>query len=119
LLRIPCPNCEEYCLTFDMEVYNVCPYCETSFSGKYGQSRRSEPRWREERPVVILLNGGSARGLIFDMSEKGLGIKVFNGIPIRYRDTINVKMGKLRLQAMVMWLKKQADGTMAGLRKIN
>jgi hypothetical protein len=102
-----------------MEAYVVCPYCEISFSGKYGLSRRSEPRWREERPVVILFNGNTARGLIFDMSEKGLGIKVFNGIPIKYKDTINIEMGKLSLQAMVMWLKKQAGGTRAGLKKVS
>ena len=107
MLRIPCPNCEEYCLTFNMKAYVICPYCETSFSGKFGPSRRTEPRRPEEQPLVILCNGKAFKALTTDLSEAGLGILIFNGVPVKRKDILNLQQGDHSFMARVMWLKKK------------
>ena len=118
MLRIPCPNCEEYCLTLNMEAYVVCPYCRISFSGKSGFSRRTEPRRPEEQPLVILCNGNTFKALTTDLSEAGLGILIFNGVPVKKKDILNLQQGDHSFMARVMWLNKQTGGTRVGLKKV-
>lgn len=119
MLRIPCPECEHLSYTKGVEYFNPCIFCGFVFSGKYGPSRRSEPRVEQEIPFSLSYQGQDFEATTSDLSEKGLGIKILGEPPIEAGDILNLMIGDLSIVAKVMWVKKVTDQVLAGLSRLN
>jgi len=119
MLRIPCPRCNKTSYTPDVESFHVCPHCGFTFSGKYGPNRRREERIKQEIPFVFSYQGKNLEASTVDVSERGLGIKIFSDLPIATGDILNLTIGDLSVVAKVVWVKKLPDKILTGLSKVN
>jgi len=118
MLRIPCPKCHKISYTSDVESFRLCPYCGSVFSGKYGPERRRGERVKQEIPFSFFYQGKNLKASTVDISEKGLGIKIYDDPPIAIGDILNPPVGDLSIAAKVMWIKKLPDIAFAGLQRL-
>jgi hypothetical protein len=119
MLRLICPKCEKDSYTAGVESFNPCPYCGTIFSGKYGLYTRCEDRIKQEIPFVFPYQGENFEAITVDLSEKGVGIKIFGEPLITEGDIIDFTIGNFQIMAKVMWVRKLSDKSLAGLRRLN
>jgi len=119
MLRLTCPKCRKDSYSADVESFRACPYCGFRFSGRYGAQKREEERIKQEIPVVFSYQGEHLKASTFDLSEKGLGIKIFGEPPVAIDDIIDLTIRDLQLRARVMWVRKLPDKSLVGLRKLN
>jgi hypothetical protein len=119
MLRIPCPKCHKISYTADVESFYSCNHCGFIFSGKYGPDRRQESRTEKAIPLVLSYQNRDFEAHTFDLSEKGVGIKISGRPPIKVGDVLNLIIGDPPIVAKVTWVKKLSDGALAGLRRLN
>lgn len=119
MLRIPCPKCHKISYTANVESFYSCNYCGFIFSGKYGPDRRRESRTEKVIPFAFSYQDRDFEARTFDLSEKGVGIKISGELPITIGDVVNLTIGDLSLMAKIMWVKKLSGGALAGLQRLN
>ena len=119
MLRLPCPKCRKASYTPDVESFNACPYCGLVFSGKYGSDRRRETRIEREIPFSLSCKGRDFEASTTDLSEGGVGIRIFGDPLLEIGDTVKVTIRDLSIVARVMWVKKLPDRAWAGLARLN
>lgn len=119
MLRIPCPKCHKSSYTSNVESFNTCSHCGSVFSGKYGSDKRCEPRIEREIPFVLSYQGKDFAASTSDLSQRGVGIKIFGEAPIAPGDVLDLTIGDLYISAKVMWIKRLHDRSLAGLQRLH
>jgi hypothetical protein len=119
MLRLTCPNCRKDSYSIDVESFNACICCGFRFSGKYGPDKRCETRVQQEIPFAFSHSSQDFKAVTFDLSEKGLGIRISGDAHIAIGDVLNLSIGGNSIMAKVMWLKRFPDRSLAGLKRLN
>jgi hypothetical protein len=119
MLRIPCPKCKESSYTSDVESFKACSFCGFIFSGKFGPDRRVEVRTEKEIPLIFSYKGQNFQGNTFDLSNKGIGIKIYGKPLLTNGEVLKLRLGEINITAKVMWVKRLNDKSLAGLSKLN
>lgn len=119
MLRIPCPKCKESSYISDVETFKACPVCGFVFSGKYGPDRRTESRVEKEIPFTLYYRGQDFEANTLDLSEKGIGIKIYGKPTVSTGDILNLTVGNTHITAKVTWIKRVNNTSLAGLSKLN
>jgi hypothetical protein len=119
MLRIPCPKCHKTSYTSDVESFYSCNHCGFIFSGKYGPDRRRESRIEKVISLVFSYQDRDFEAHTFDLSEKGVGIKISGEPPMTIGDVLSFIIGDLSIMAKVKWVKRLSDGALAGLQRLN
>ncbi|NWF52140.1 MAG: PilZ domain-containing protein [Nitrospirae bacterium] len=119
MLRIPCPKCKESSYTSDVESFKSCPFCGFIFSGKYGPDRRIESRTEKEIPLFFSYKGQNFKANTLDLSNKGIGIKIYGKPSITNGEILKLILGECNITAKVMWVERLNDKSLAGLSKLN
>ncbi|NWF76278.1 MAG: PilZ domain-containing protein [Nitrospirae bacterium] len=107
MIRIECPNCKRDSYTLSVENFRPCPYCNVTFSGKFGIDRRNDFRKKNDRPLVFSYNQNKIKARTFNKSLNGVGIKIKDNLHISRGDIVNVDFGRYRLKAKLMWSKRK------------
>jgi hypothetical protein len=115
MLRLICPKCRKNSYSAAVESFGACPYCGSVFSGRYGAEKREERRIEREIPFVFSYQGQNLKASTFDLSKKGLGIKIFSESSVAVGDTIDLFINDLHIRAKVMWTRRLPDKSMAGV----
>jgi hypothetical protein len=113
------PELPEIFFTDDLESFIHCPECGLAFSGKYGADQRRENRVKGETPLVLNYQGQNYKGITFDSSSKGLGLKIFRSPPLADRGVLNLTLGEESLRANVIWSKNFSGYSLAGVERLN
>ncbi|MEW6571486.1 MAG: hypothetical protein AB1390_09975 [Nitrospirota bacterium] len=61
MIRLICPSCRKDSYTACVESFRPCPYCGTSFSGKYGIEKRNEYRVKKKYLSLFFIKGASLK----------------------------------------------------------
>ena len=91
------------------------------FTGKYGNEKRNEVRIRKEIPFGFTYREHNINASTIDFSKKGLGIKIFDEIPMPVGDIVNLKVRDSSAKAEVRWVNKESapSVTMAGFQIVD
>ncbi|MBI4685216.1 MAG: PilZ domain-containing protein [Nitrospirae bacterium] len=119
MLKIVCPKCQNDSYSADVRSFSECPHCGIVSSGQHGLDKRCEKRIEWEIPFIFSSEEQNFEASTFDLSEKGMGIKVFGELSVETGDAIDLSVGDLQLRAKVMWVQKMPDKFVAGLERLN
>ena len=93
---------------------------QVAFSNRYGFEKRNEVRIRKEIPFVFTYREHNTNANTVDFSKTGLGIKIFDEIPMPVGGIVNLKVRDSSAKAEVRWVNKESDPsiTMAGFQVV-
>jgi len=89
------------------------------FSGKYGAEKRKEKRIAREMPFDFFYHGQNFKASTVDSSKNGLCVTIFGRPPVISGDTIDIAIKDLLTRANVVWMKKEPDKCLYGLKKLH
>ncbi len=115
---ITCPHCHRDSYSADEVSFLPCPYCGVKHSGKYGIEKRSEERMVKEIPFRLTLHEHLYEASIRDLSDKGLGIHIFNDPSIEKGDILSISFGDHQFSAKVIWANKMPKKSTVGLQRV-
>jgi len=109
ILRLTCPTCNRDTYNPSVESFRACPYCGILFSGKHGTNKRKDSRLKKEIPFVFPYKDQFLEASIINISEKGLGIKIYGRIPLSLGDVLNLSVSGSSVKARIMWASDNPD----------
>jgi hypothetical protein len=119
MIRVPCSKCHRLFYVKKVEGADACPHCSPQIGGQQVPDRRRAPREKLEIPLVLRCRGKEYKGLTFDLSREGLGVKIFGGNHFLSRDEFRIKMNEELVQARLAWIRKLPEYVLAGIQRLN
>lgn len=80
MIRIPSFKRHRLFFAKEMEGVAACPRCSLQVSDRQVSERRCAVREKREVPLVLRYQGKEYKGLTFDLSPEGMGVKIFRAI---------------------------------------
>jgi hypothetical protein len=113
-----CPECGKNSYSADETCFSACPYCRCRFSGTYGPDRRRGERFTINTDISVRHHERLLQATLTDLSETGLGVKIFGETPFASGESVELSTGSIHIKAMVMWMTKLNDESVAGLQRL-
>jgi len=108
VISITCKRCRAQFYTVSPDYKIICPYCNFEFKSNYPLGRHEE-RSQIDKDCVIRKGGLTVNAHAIDISQKGVGLKIDNPVPINPNETIHITIKDLDIDAdaRVVWVKSQ------------
>jgi hypothetical protein len=119
MMRIPCSKCHRLFFVKEVEGAFACPHCSKQIRERQGLERRAAAREKREVPLVLHYNGKQYKGLTFDLSREGLGVKIFSGNHFLGKNEFNIQMDEELVKARVAWTRELPEYVLAGIQRLN
>jgi hypothetical protein len=119
MIRVPCSKCRRLFYVKEVEGEQVSLHCGQAVSRRPVPERRCAVREKREIPLVLRYHGKEYKGLTFDLSREGLGVKIFEGNHFRVKDKFTLSLNEELVRARVAWTRELPECIMAGIQKLN
>ncbi len=119
MIRFTCPKCKKDTYTAKTDTFTPCPYCGCIFSGKFGIEKREERRVKQKIDFFLQHGGRELKASTVDISDSGLGIEIYGEGPFLKDEILELTIGELKLKAMIIWVERLHDKSIAGLKRLN
>jgi len=119
MIRVPCSKCHRLFFVKEVEGAVACPHCSQQISGQQVIERRCAAREKKEIPLVLHYHGKEYKGLTFDLSRDGLGVKIFSDNDFFSKEEFSIKIDEEMVKGRVAWTRELPEYVLAGIQRLN
>jgi hypothetical protein len=119
MIRVPCSKCHRLFYVKKVEGADACPHCSPQVHDHQVPERRCATREKREIPLMLRYRGKEYKGLTFDLSREGLGVKIFAGNHFLVKDKFSLYVNEENIRARVAWTRELPEYTLAGIQRLN